>query len=150
MSTSSKLHSLSHILIESDGPLQPIMAQVKQQQQYTRVVHQLLPASLHDQVMVVNVVEGVLTLGVYSSAVAARVRVQTTELLTALRQEPGWQGLASITLQLLPMPPTRSIPEPQAREPLSAALKRDLEAQISSTEDDALRTSMITFLKHHG
>jgi len=121
--------------ITAFGPIASLARKARELDALDRALRQTLPSPLREQVRFANLQDGRLVFLAPSPALAARVRLLQTQILSTARAIGTYAS--SVTVKVAPPPPTDIVPD--RSKPLSPAAASHLRAAAASTTDPELR-----------
>jgi len=117
------------------GPIASLARKARELDALDRALRQTLPSPLREQVRFANLKDGRLVFLAPSPALAARLRLLQTQILSTARAVGTYAS--SVTVKVAPQPPTENVPD--RSKPLSPAAASHLRAAAASTSDPELR-----------
>jgi hypothetical protein len=117
------------------GPIASLARKARELDALDRALRQTLPSPLREQVRFANLQDGRLIFLAPSPALAARLRLLQTQILSTARAIGTYAS--SVTVKVAPPPPTDIVPD--RSKPLSPAAASHLRAAAASTTDPELR-----------
>jgi hypothetical protein len=117
------------------GPIASLARKARELDALDRALRQTLPSPLREQVRFANLKDGRLVFLAPSPALAARLRLLQTQILSTARAVGTYAS--SVTVKVAPQPPTEIVPD--RSKPLSPAAASHLRAAAASTTDPELR-----------
>ncbi|WP_430387807.1 DciA family protein [Dyella sp. 20L07] len=117
------------------GPIASLARKARELDALDRALRQTLPSPLREQVRFANLKDGRLIFLAPSPALAARLRLLQTQILTTARTIGTYAS--SVTVKVVPLSPAEIVPD--QTKPLSPAAASHLRAAAASTSDPELR-----------
>ncbi|WP_130617597.1 DUF721 domain-containing protein [Dyella amyloliquefaciens] len=117
------------------GPIASLARKARELDALDRALRQTLPSPLREQVRFANLQDGRLVFLAPSPALAARLRLLQTQILSTARAVGTYAS--SVTVKVAPPPPADIVPD--RSKPLSKAAASHLRAAAASTTDPELR-----------
>jgi len=117
------------------GPIASLARKARELDALDRALRQTLPSPLREQVRFANLQDGRLVFLAPTPALAARLRLLQTQILSTARAIGTYAS--AITVKVAPPPPTENAPD--RSKPLSPAAASHLRAAATSTTDPELR-----------
>lgn len=117
------------------GPIASLARKARKLDALDRALRQTLPSPLREQVRFANLQDGRLVFLAPSPALAARLRLLQTQILSTARAVGTYAS--SVTVKVAPPLPTEIVPD--RSKPLSPAAASHLRAAAASTTDPELR-----------
>ena len=117
------------------GPIAALARKARQLDALDRALRQTLPSPLREQVRFANLQDGRLVFLAPSPALAARLRLLQTQILSTARAVGTYAS--SVTVKVVPLSPAESVPD--RSKPLSKAAASHLRAAATTTSDPELR-----------
>lgn len=134
-------------LLQSAGPLQPLMQKAFRLTQLDKRVRGLLPASLKNHCRVANVRDTALVLLADGAAWATRLRYLAPELCRRL-QASELPRLTRIEVRIAPPETPASPPKPARCLRLNAEAAATIMAAAEATEDPRLKAALRRLARH--
>jgi hypothetical protein len=117
------------------GPVASLANKARKLDALDRALRQTLPSPLREQVRFANLQDGRLIFLAPSPALAARLRLLQTQILSTARAIGTYAS--SVTVKVAPPSPTETVPD--RSKPLSKAAASHLRAAATLTSDPELR-----------
>lgn len=140
-----------HALLRQ-GEFGNLLAELQKIKDLNKAIMPLLPEPFRD-CQVSRIQQGTVTLDVPNGSMATMLRYELPNILSALRKDKAWMGLASIKTRVAPpvadcasQSPSDQTPEP--REKISDNTREHLQDMANSFEDDDLRAALLALASH--
>jgi len=148
----SKFQSVSQILYHSGGVLKALAEKITAQQALNTHIKQLLPAEFDGQTIIADLTNGTLILTVPSHEFAMLLNFQKLDLLSCLRTQTRWCGIATIKIQVAPQIKQRgALKKPEMASPCASSLPAEgkdvLRQLLENMHDDKIKHALEQLIK---
>jgi len=141
--------TINTVMQSNSGVLHDLVVKSSQLKQLNDSLHRYISADLVEQCKVVEFEQGCLIIAASNGNYATLLRYQVSELLSALRKEPNFYGLASIKIQVAAI--LKPI-EKKASSPVERLLPPEASACLLSTaadiDNEALKEALVQLASH--
>ena len=132
--------SVQSLLTLPDKAVDRMLLRAETLGKYNEKLQSILPISLKNRVLLLNIDSQQVVLGADSAALLTQLRFDSDNLLVQLQQLPGLQDLQSLRFKVLPPPAIAGKPLPRAK--MSANASQLLQQAADAFDDPDLKAAI--------